>query len=431
MHHIVSDGWSMEILTKEFLELYTHSKEADKNSLSELPLRYSDYSIWQRNYLKGEEKKLQLNYWKNKLNNLEELNLPYDYSPDKNTTNKGAVEKIELSDEFYASLKKLAYQNNTTPFVILLSALNLLLYRYTQQTDIAVGTPIANRNKKETENIIGFFVNTLVLRNSFSPEITFKKLIEEVKKTSIEAFANQDLPYMLLVEEMQKIKKTNQNSLFQIMFVFNSRKMKSFSLNGINIEPFDLKTETSKFDLSVSVSELLNGGIEISFEYKTDLFNSDSVKRYIQHYKNIITQIISDDNKKLYEYYFLSEADEDILSKLNKTEYDYDKSKNLISIFEEQVKASPDKLAVADENAKLTFVELNKKANKIAWHLRTKGIEHEETVAVCFNRTVEYLISVFAVLKAGGVFLPMDPNFPESRIEYMLENSGVKNILIR
>ncbi|MEH2121103.1 amino acid adenylation domain-containing protein [Nostoc sp.] len=429
LHHIIADGWSIGILIKELAALY-EAFSRDKSPLPELPIQYRDFVNWQRKWLDGERIQPKLAYWKQKLSGeLPVLNLPTDRARSPVQTFKGAQTKLVLSQTLTKELKNLSRQQGVTLFITLLTAFKTLLYRYTGQTDILVGSPIANRNRTEVESLIGFFVNVLVLRTDLSGDLSFQELLARVKSTALEAYVHQDFPFEKLVEELQPNRDLSYNPLFQVMFVLQNVPKPNLSLSDVSVTYEEGYNGTSKFDLTLFMEDS-EQGLVTTCEYNTDLFNVDSITRMLGHFQTLLESIVSDPKKQISDLQLLTPSQvEQLLVEWNDTKIDYPQDKCIHQLFEAQVEKTPDAVAVVFENQRLTYRELNHRANQLAHYLHKLGIKSEEIIGICMERSVEMVVALIAILKAGEAYLPLDPAYPKERLAFMLADAQVTVLL--
>ncbi len=424
MHHIISDGVSVGILIKEVKELYRGEE------LGELRIKYKDYAIWQREVSISEEMKKQEEYWINKLGGeIPQLNLTTDYKRQAVQSFEGASIKLKADKELTEKLKRTAKKSKATLYIVLLSAYNTLLYRYTGQEDIIIGTPTAGRPHADLQNIMGMFVNTLTMRNNPSGEKTFEELLEEVKENALMAYENQGYQFEELIEKLEIKRDINRNPLFDTMFTLQNMNIEEIEIEGLRISPCELKNEASKFDISMMTEER-EDEIYFTLQYCTRLFKEETVKNFGSHYINILKEIAEAPEKKLKEINMLSKEEEkQILIAFNDTQAEYPRDKTIHELFEEQAERTPEKVAVVFEDKALSYKELNQRANSLARELREKGVKPDTIVAIMVERSPEMIVGVLAILKAGGAYLPIDVDYPKERISFMLEDSGT-DILI-
>ncbi|AUB41615.1 Glutamate-1-semialdehyde aminotransferase [Nostoc flagelliforme CCNUN1] len=428
-HHIVSDGWSTDILIREVAAVYTTFCAGRPSSLPQLPIQYADFAVWQRQWLEGEALNNQLAYWQKQLSGeLPILQLPTDRPRPTVQTYAGKTLSFVLPTSLSEGLKTLSKQEGVTLFMTLLAAFKTLLYRYTNQTDILVGSPIANRNRAEIENLIGFFINTLVLRSNLSGNPTFRDLLKQVREVALGAYAHQDLPFEKLVEEIQPERNLSHNPLFQVMFVLQNAPMRQLELSGLRVEPLENNSTTAKFDLTLVIEDVEQGLIA-NFEYNTDLFDEITISRLAANFEVLLTGIVTNLQHHLSELPLLTATEEQQLLGWSQGEISLQPELCLHQLFEEQVEKTPDAVAVVFENEKLTYQELNQRANKLAQYLQQLGVKPEVLVGICVERSLEMVVGLLGILKAGGAYVPLDPTYPQERLAFMLENSQVPVLL--
>ena len=425
MHHIVSDGWSLGVLFAELTTLYQAYAAGNSSPLPELPFQYADYSEWQREYLQGDTLSNVLGYWKGQLAGAPPLmELPADRPRGPLLNRSGATQSFRFSAEISDGLRSLARQQGVTLFMVLLAAFKTLLHRYTGVSDLVIGVPIANRNRAEIENLIGFFVNTLVLRTDLSGNPTFNELLGRVRKVTLEAYAHQDLPFEKLVEEIQPERRLNHNPLFQVAFVLqNVPTLSGASYDQPNEPP--ITVGATKFDLSLALAE---GEREISgaFEYITALFNGDTISRMMGHFQTLLASIIANSDARLSDLAVLSESERSQLLREAVGNTSDLPEITIHELFEYQVQQSPANTAVIFNDTKLTYEELNRRANQCAHYLQSTGVGPETKVGLLVERGPELVIGLLGILKAGGAFVPLDPAFPAERLAFMLRDAGVQ-----
>ncbi|MDZ8135367.1 MAG: amino acid adenylation domain-containing protein [Nostoc sp. DedQUE04] len=430
MHHIISDGWSMGVLTQEVAVLYEAFSKGQPSLLSELPIQYVDFAAWQRQQLQGELLQSQISYWKNQLEGAPKLlELPTDYPRPAVSSFQGASYSFELSDDLYVALKKLSQQHGSTLFMTLLAAFQILLWRYTGSEDIVVGSPIANRDRTELEGLIGFFANTIALRTNLAGNPTFEDLLTRVRTKLLEAYAHQDLPFEQLVEELQPQRNLSYTPVFQVMFVLQNTPMSVFELPGLTISPLTIDNGSAKFDLTLEITETPEK-IFANLEFNTDLFKESTVKRMAGHFQTLLKEIIANPKLRLSELSLLTEAEKrQLLVEWNDTQVNYPQDQCIHQLFEAQVERTPDAVAVVFEHEQLTYRELNTKANQLAHYLRSLGVKPEVLVGICVERSIEMIIGLLAILKAGGAYIPLDPSYPQERIVFILEDTQAPVLL--
>ncbi len=428
-HHIITDGWSYSILINEISILYETFSKNKPSPLKKLPIQYADYSIWQSEQVNGELLKKQSEYWKNKLKGLTLLELPIDKIRPKVQTFNGNSIPIILDKSISDKLNLFSNKNNVTLFMTFLTMIKILLHKYSGQDDICVGTPIANRNSSELESLIGLFVNTLALRSKIETGKTFIEFLNEIKTTTLDAYRNQDMPFEKIVDVLEPERNMAYSPIFQTFIAFQNFPESELTMSGIHIEPFSFKSTISKFDLRFEFFETKNG-IEGIFEYNTDLFLQSTIERMINHFYILVNSLLENPQLQIKEIEILTpEEKHQLLVEWNDTSVEYLKDKTIIDLFEQQVEKTPNTMAVVFEQEKLTYQELNEKANQLGHFLQKKGVKPEALVAICLERSLGMIVGLLGILKAGGAYVPIDPNYPKDRIYYMLEDCECKLLL--
>lgn len=430
MHHIVSDGWSMDIFFKELGSLYEAYSNGRPSSLPELAIQYPDFSSWQRGWLQGEVLQSQLSYWKEALRGAPMvLQLPLDKPRPSVQTFHGKREAFFLSREMERALKNLGQKEGATLFMTLLAAFNTLLFRYSGQDDILVGSPIANRNRSEIEGLIGFFVNTLVLRVQMAGEPSFRELLGRVREMALEAYAHQDLPFEKLVEELQPDRSPSYPPIFQVLFALQNATKEKVEIPSLKVSRIPLESGTVQFDLILTVMET-SEGLKGSFEYNSDLFESETIHQMASSFQNLLKAIIANPDQSIAKMQILSESEEQrLLEQSNHVRKEYKPDKCLHRLFEERVELTPNAIALSFEDKDLTYRDLNTRANQLAHFLRKQGVGANALVGICMERSLEMIVAILGVLKAGGAYLPLDLAYPNERIEFILEDANTKILL--
>ncbi|MGV2831540.1 amino acid adenylation domain-containing protein [Myxosarcina sp. GI1(2024)] len=430
MHHIISDGWSIGVLVRELASLYRAFSQGQPSPLSELPIQYVDFAAWQRQWLQGEVLETQKAYWLKQLENAPKvLELPTDHPRPAVQTFRGAKYSFNLSPELSTALNKLSQQQGSTLFMTLLAGFQTLLWRYTAQSDIVVGSPIANRNRAEIEGLIGFFVNTLVLRTNLAGNPSFIELLQRVRETTLGAYAHQDLPFELLVEQLQPERDLSHTPLFQVMFILQNAPMSELELPGLTLTPVKSESETAKFDLSLYMSET-ESGLKGNFEYNTDLFERATIARMVGHLETLLEAIVANPQQHLSDLPLLNESEQQqLLVEWNDTKIDYPQDQCIHKLFEAQVEKTPDAIAVGFKNEQLTYAQLNARANQLAHYLQSLEVGSGVLVGICIEPSMEQVLSLLAVLKTNGVYVPLDPNYPQERLTFMLSDSNVRILI--
>jgi len=439
LHHIISDGWSIGVLIRELGLHYTALIEGHPASLPELPIQYVDFAHWQREWLQGEVMESQLTYWRQQLKDVPVLNLPLDHPRPSVQTYRGAIELLELPQSSLEALEALSQQEGVSLFMTLLAAFQTLLYRYTGQEDIPVGSPIANRNHSQLEGLIGFFVNSLVLRSDLSGNPTFRELLARVREVALGAYAHQDLPFEKLVEELQPTRDLSQNPLFQVVFALQNAPMEHLELPGLALKPVKFDPGTTRFDLEFHLWERTQGlsglwqaqsdGLSGFVAYSTDLFDRATIIRMLGHFQMLLEGIVTNPETRLTDFSIMSAAErQQLLVEWNNTQAEYADA-CVHQLFEAQVERTPDALAVVFADEQLTYWALNQRANQLAHYLQQLGVGPEVLVGLCVDRSLEVVVGVLGILKAGGTYVPLDPEYPSDRLGFMLTDTQVPILL--
>jgi amino acid adenylation domain-containing protein/non-ribosomal peptide synthase protein (TIGR01720 family) len=431
IHHIIFDGWSKNILVREWVALYTAISQGQDAELKPLAIQYTDYAAWQRNWLQGEILQRQLDYWQTQLADAQALlELPTDFPRPVMQSNRGAHLTTRIDSNLAQQLNALSQQQGCTLFMTLLTAFNILLYRYTGQNDLLIGSPIANRTHSQIENLIGFFVNNLVLRTRIPAQIGFNDLLKQVRHTALGAYAHQDIPFEHLVEHLQLERSLSHSPLFQVMFALQNTAS-VLDLPDLNIQFLPPELPVSSFDLTLSVSES-DGDLILFWEYATDLFSDERIQRMAAHFVTLLASIVQQPNADIHRLPLLTETEKQQFIDWNQTQTHYPSNQTVVTLFEQQVAQTPDNLAVVLADESLTYLQLNIKANQLAHELRSHSAlknVHNPLIAICVERSLDMLIGLLGILKAGGAYVPIDPNYPAERIAYMLNDSAAPVLL--
>ena len=430
MHHIVSDGWTKTILVRELSVLYQAFAAGKPSPLPGLAIQYPDFAVWQREGLDGKAIDDELSYWKEKLAGATPvLQLPADHARPAVQTFQGATQSVALPQPLWEAIQSFSREEKVSRFMTLLAAFQALLHRYAQQDDICVACPVAGRTRAETEELIGCFTNTLVMRTDVGGNPTFRELLTRVRKVALEAYDHQEVPFEKLVEALQPERSLSHSPLAQVAFVLEDALVPPFDHPDLTLTVVEMDTGTSKFDLSLSFMEGA-GSLTATLEYSTDLFDGSTIERLWSHYQTLLESVVADPDQRLSEVSILTQGErQQLLAEWNSTETDYSRDSCIHQIFECQVERSPDALAVVFEDQRLTYRELNIRANQMAHYLLKRGVGPDVLVGVHLERSVEMLVAVLGTLKAGGAYVPLDPEFPEERIDFMLEDSGAEVLL--
>ncbi|MFZ5988791.1 MAG: amino acid adenylation domain-containing protein [Bacillota bacterium] len=426
MHHIISDGTTIGILLNEISEL------CSGNKLPELRVQYKDFAEWQNNTLKSGLLKRQEEYWINRFSGeIPVLNMPTDYIRPAVQSFEGDTEEFTLSNELTSMISNLEKTTGSTLYMILLAAFNTLLFRYTGQEDIVIGSPIAGRNHEDARNLVGMFVNSLPMRNYPQKDKTFTGFLEEVKTNALMAFDNQDYQFEELVDKLQIRRDLSRNPIFDVMFTVQNMNIPDVYINNSKVSGYEVKNDKSKFDITLYTTKK-EDNLSFSLEYSTNLFKRETITKLIRHFINILEIVVKKPEIKLSDIDLMAEEEKhELLYEFNNSRTDFPKEKTLQELFEEQVKKVPENIAVKLGDRKITYRELNDKSNQIARHLRNKGVKPDILVGMIMERSIEMIIGILAVLKAGGAYLPIDPDYPDARIDNIIKDSGISLLVTK
>ncbi|QRK05609.1 amino acid adenylation domain-containing protein [Archangium violaceum] len=429
MHHIIGDGWSLGVLVRELAELYEAFSSGAEPALAALPVQYADYALWQREWLKGEVLEAQLSWWKGRLAGAPTaLELPTDRPRPAVQSFRGATLAVRLPAELSGVIRELNRREGVTPFMTFLAAYQALLARYSGQRDIVVGSPIAGRTQREMEGLIGFFVNTLALRVDATGEVGFRTLLRRVREACLGAYAHQDMPFEQLVNALHPVRDLSRPALFQVMFALQEPSP-TLSLTGVSSEEVTFEAGLAKFELTLFMREGAEGW-ESQWEYNTDLFDEGTVARMAAHYVRLLGEAIARPEQPVSELPLLSEEERRrVLVEWNQTRTEYPREASVHALFEEQVERRPAAVAVEYEGKRLTYAELNGRANQVARALRRLGVTVGTRVGLCAGRSVELVVATLGILKAGGAYVPLDPTYPAERLSFMVEDTAVPVVL--
>ena len=430
MHHIVCDGWSFGILVMELNSLYRAFQAGGSPQLPEPSIQYADYAHWQRDRVQGPHLRNQMEYWRAQLAPAGSgPDLPVDRQRPAVETNRGACHGFELPIDLSENIRALGRSHDATLFMVLLAAFNALLYRYTGQEEVWVGSPVAGRSKTELNGLIGLFVNTLVMRTRVDGGQSFRELLERVRETTLGAYSNQEVPFESLVEALQPQRSLSYSPLFQVMFVLQEDPTHGFDLPGLRVEPMEIHGGTAKFDLTLFVTPE-SDMMRCLFEYNRDLFEAGTIARMAAHFRVLLKGVVERPDLPLSAHPLLGEAEEKrILLEWNDTFADDPRDLCIHHLFELQAARTPDAVSLVFENERLSYHELNARANRLARYLRRLGVGPEELVGLCMERSPEMIVAMLGILKAGGAYVPLDPSYPAERLAVMVEDSGVRVII--
>ncbi|MHC0062936.1 amino acid adenylation domain-containing protein [Nostoc sp. UIC 10890] len=441
-HHIIHDGWSFNVFLGELLELYQAFCLSNPSPLTEPILQFVDFAHWQRQWVKSQEAQTQLTYWQQKLSGSSPLlELPLDRPRPPEQTYNGDQIRVELPINLCESLRVLSRQEGVTLFMTMLGAFLVILHRYTGQNDLSVGTAVANRRMHEVEKLIGMIVNNLVLRTDLSGNPTFQELLGRVRQVTLEAYNNEDLPFDKVVEVLKPIRNLRHNPLFQVMFSFHDSPMPDLSLPGLDISLHEpISNKSAKFDLDFLViprseQRVQNGsktgakGITLILEYNSDLFDAATIQRMLEQYQNLLEGIVVNPEQRVSELPLLTQTQQQLLVEWNQTQKEYSFNQGIHELFAVQVELTPDAVAIQQEDQQLTYRELSDRANQLAHYLQTLGVKPETLVGICIERSLEMIIGLLGILKAGGTYIPLDPSYPQKRLADILEDTQLSILL--
>lgn len=430
MHHIITDGWSIGILIRELSSLYKAFVKNEPSPLAQLDIQYSDYSEWHNEFLESAAVRHQMEYWKKTLEGAPTvLNLPLDYPRPAIQPYRGDVRLFHIDEEVVALIEGLARKEGVTPFMVLLAVFQILLCKYTQQEDFVVGTPIANRNRAEIENLIGLFVNSQALRADLSGDPDFIELLQRAKRTCLGAYENQDLPFETLVDALQPERNRSRTPIFQVMLVLQNAPMGELDFPGLTMEIMDISTETAKFDLAL-VLERKEKGMIARWEFLTDLFSAETIDQLARHFGNILKSVCREPHRPLSRISILG-AEE----RKNLTVSPAPKSEpvgwagGIHELFAEQAARNPEGMALAFEGARMSYRELDDTANRVAGYLKQRGVVTGTLVGLCLERSFEMIVGILGILKAGGAYVPLDPAYPADRLAFIISDSKIRVVL--
>jgi amino acid adenylation domain-containing protein len=429
-HHIIFDAWSIEILLKELAVLYNAFVSGEPSPLQELPLQYTDFAYWQIQQLQGEKFAIDLDYWRRQMEGeLPVLDLPIDKQRGTVQTFHGARYNLKISSSLTTELKLLSQREGATLYMTLLTAFKILIYRYTNQEDIIVGSPDLKRDYLEIDRLIGVFVNTLVLRTQLTSNLAFRDLLACVRKTTLDAYKHRDLPFAKLVEELHPERSLSHTPIFQVLFQLRNLPEDKMESGEVKFEEFKLDNGIVALELALDIHET-NSGLSCLFEYNTDLFEATTIERMAGHFKTLLEGIIANPGQLIRQLPLLTKAEQyQLLVEWNDTQTNYSQNKCIHQLFEAQVEKTPDAIAVVFGEEQLTYKQLNQRANQLAHFLQKLAVAPDTLVGICVERSAEMLISLLAVLKAGGAYVPLDPHYPQERLAFMLSDAQLSVLL--
>ncbi|ASS73994.1 hypothetical protein CIG75_02685 [Tumebacillus algifaecis] len=430
MHHIISDGWSMGVFVREFAEFYAALSTGQNIEKEALPIQYVSYAAWQNEQLESGALDSEEQYWLQTLAKpLPVLELPLDSERPALQTYEGRSLRWQLDADLLKRTHALAEREDTSLFMVLLAAYNLLLHRLTGDDDIIVGTPIAGRTNSTLESLIGYFVNTLAIRTRFEGMSNFHELLQQVKQRSLEAFEHQSYPFDLLTEKINPERDRSRSPIFSAMFTLHNAPL-DLQFPGLDVAIDEFERGTSKFDMELVVVEHEHG-LDLTYEYNTGLLREETVRNWAEQYEMVLKAVLDDAEQHLYNINIMTERDHQILAGVNNTDVDFDLNQLLHEAFVKQAEADPDRIALIDGDRTLTYREMNERSNRLAHFLRAQGVQRNQLVGIQMERSIELLVGMYGILKAGGAYVPIDPEYPAQRVQYMMTNSGADVLLTK
>ncbi|MCB0020384.1 MAG: AMP-binding protein, partial [Anaerolineales bacterium] len=431
VHHIIFDQWSAGLFWNDLVLLYEGLLTADGANLPAVPVQYPDFAVWQREWLQGEALAQMLGYWREQLRDVATLTFPTDRPRPPMQTFNGDMVLREIPADLVGRIRATGRAENVTHFMVMLAAFNLLLQKYTDQQDVVVGVPVANRHRLAVENIIGTFVNSLVMRSDLSGDPTFNELLARTRTVTLDAYAHQELPFEKLVEELQTTRDFSRTPFFQIMFNMVNAPFEPISAAGTDFSVREFSRQVSQFDFSVTTSISTHRSLKslVTIEYNTDLFAGDTMERLADHYLELLSQVTADAAKPISAYTILTNQEQQQLARWNETALAYPDASCLHTLFSGQAAQTPDRIAVTDGRQQLTYAELETRTNQLARFLQGKGVRPDMFVGLYTERHVDMVVGLLGILKAGAAYLPLDPAFPADRLAYMLEDSAATLML--
>jgi amino acid adenylation domain-containing protein len=422
IHHAVSDGWSIGIVTDELGAIYEALLKGEESPLPPLPIQYADFAVWQKDWLQSEAVTRQMDYWRKKLENSPPFELLTDRPRPAVKSFSGEIISILLSKELTDKLQEYSNRQGATLFMTYLAAFKVLLHRYSGQDDIVLGSPIVGRNRVELEPMIGVFINTLVFRTDLSGDISFTEVLSRVKDTVLQGVAHQDIPFEQLVQALRPTRDPSRNPFFQINFTHQRDFVKPITFGGVSLTAIPSRSPGAIFDLHFFMVER-DGIWRASADFNSDLFETESMRRMLNHFKNILEAIVADPGQSISRLPLLSSEERNrILLEWNNNSTDYPREKCIHEVFEEQVVRAPNAVALIFEDQQLTYRQLNQRANHLAHQLREHDVGPNTLVAICAERSIELIVGILAILKAGGAYVPLDPGYPKERLQFMLQD---------
>ncbi|MEM8531177.1 MAG: amino acid adenylation domain-containing protein [Chloroflexota bacterium] len=429
IHHIVTDGWSQELLVRDLMALYSTDEDEQEVDLPSLTIQYADYATWQRQWFHGETLETQLDYWRNQLAELPTLTLSTDRPRPAVQTDRGARYPVTLSSTVSNELTQLAQREGATLFMTLLAAFHVFLCRYSGQHDTVIGTPISGRTHPEVDSLIGCFVNLLVMRADTAGNPTFRQFLRQVRTNALDAYAHQDMPFEQLVDVLQPIRDMSRFPLFQVAFMLGHQPRAFEPPSGLTLHALEAPNVTAKYDLVLDLQTSAEG-LQGTLEYNTDLFDMATIARLVQHFQTLLNHIVVNPNQQLADLSLITATERNqLLNEWNATQVDYPRNVSIPRLFADQAADTPTALACVFDDQRLTYAELDQRTNQLAHYLGTCGVIPGNYVAVCLERSVDFVVAIIAILKAGAAYVPLDPTYPAERIAMMLADSQARVVL--
>ena len=431
MHHIASDGWSMGIIYRELGQSYDAYVQGREPSLPELEIQYADFTEWQQEYLQGAALQRLTSYWKKQMAGAPALlELPTDHARPPLQSHRGETVSLTLAPALVARLKQLSSSHRVTFFMTLLAGFNAVLHRYSGQTDLVVGSPLAGRDRAETEAVVGFFINTVLMRTNLAGDPTVAELLGRVRDVSLGAFDHREMPYEKLVEELQPQRNLSFDPICQVFFALQNMPTTALKLGNIKLSIQPVYTGTAKSDLTVWAAETDTGALEVTAEYALDLFTAPTIRRFLGHFESVLAGMAANPAERLSRLPLLTAAERtEMLERWNATEVEYPRDATLHDLFARQAARTPDATALVFNDEELTYAELDSRASRLARQLQAHGIGPDVLVGVCMERSLDMMVGLLAIHKAGGAYVPLDPLYPKERIAYMLQDSAAPVLL--
>jgi len=429
-HHIVSDAWSIGVLVREISAIYSALARGVSPSLSQLPIQYADYAVWQREWLRGENLSRELEYWKEELEGVPPiLSLPADRPRPAVSKHIGGAEEFSISEEVVADLRALGRQQGATLYMTLLAGFQALLYRYTGQTDFVVGSPIAGRSRPELEGLIGFLVNTIAIRARIEGGMRLNTLLERTRETTLRAYSHQDLPFDRLVQHLQPERDPRYQPIFQVWFAIQNAPSVKPCVDGLHVELLSVSRSTVHFDLSLEFAETREG-LRGSLQYSSDLFRAETIRRMASHFNQLLEGMSQKPEACICDLPLLGTREiHEVTVDWNRTTTDWNSEECVTEMFARQANATPQAVALDFAETEMTYEELDRRSNRLARWLRKAGVGPENRVGLCLQRSPEMMVGILGVLKTGGAYLPLDPESPPNRLVYMIEEAGTAVLL--